>query len=398
MKLVEINTVCNVATGKIMGDTQRIANQAGYETISFYGRRKGYKDIRCKKFGNIFSFLSHVFISVVFDAEGRGSYFATKKLIRLIKKENPNIIHLHNLHGYYLNYKLLFDYLNNEYKGKIVWTFHDCWPFTGHCPHFTIANCNKWEKECYSCPNKKNYPISLLFDNSRNNYKLKKELFTKRNDLEIIVPSQWLKNLVEKSFFKVNRVNVINNFIDLKKFKKTYDKSIYEKYKIDDSKKIVLGVANVWDERKGLSVFLKLANDLKDLQFVLVGLSKKQIRNIRTYKNVVGIERTDNQEELVKIYSIANVFINPSKEETFSMVCLEALACSVPVIVYQNTAMEDFVNEKNGLVCKKIEKEEVLKVLKKKDFDFKNVKNYSISMYRNSILKLYDKISRSEVK
>ena len=216
--------------------------------------------------------------------------------------------------------------------------------------------------------------------------------------MEIIVPSQWLINLVEESFFKLNRVNVINNFIDLKKFKKTYDKSIYEKYKIDDSKEIVLGVANVWDERKGLSVFLKLANDLKDLQFVLVGLSKKQIRNIRTYKNVVGIERTDNQEELIKIYSIANVFINPSKEETFSMVCLEALACSVPVMVYQNTAMADFVNEKNGLVCKKIEKEEVLKFLKKKDFNFKNVKNYSVSMYRNSILKLYDEISKSEVK
>ena len=167
MKLVQINTVCNGSTGKIMGDIQRVANQEGFETISFYGRRKGYKDLKCEKIGGFFSFWYHVFLTTVFDMHGHGSYFKTKKLVKRIKQENPDIIHLHNIHGYYINYKVLFDYLKNEYQGKIFWTLHDCLPLTGHCAYFTSVNCDRWKTECHDCPKKKSYPTSLFKDRSR---------------------------------------------------------------------------------------------------------------------------------------------------------------------------------------------------------------------------------------
>lgn len=351
MKLVQINTVCNGSTGKIMGDIQRTANKCEFETISFYGRRKGYKDLKCEKIGGFFSFWYHVFLTTVFDMQGHGSYFKTKKLVKRIKEENPDIIHLHNIHGYYINYKVLFKYLKNEYKGKLFWTFHDCIPFTGHCSYFVLANCNKWKKQCYKCPNKKKYPTSLFFDRSYKNYLEKQKLFTNLNNLTIITPSDWLNKLVRKSFLKEYKVITVNNGIDLNLFKSTNDNTIKDKYKIPENKKILLGVASVWEERKGLKDFLKLSNII-DNKFiiVLVGLNKKQINKLKKYENIIGIERTENQLELVKLYSVATCFLNLTYEDNYPTVNLEAIACGTPVITYNTGGCPEQISKDTGYV------------------------------------------------
>ena len=369
MKLVQINTVCNGSAGKIMGDIQRKANEEGFETISFYGRRKGFNNLKCEKIGNPISFWIHVFINTLFDKQGHGSYFYTKKLVKRLRQENPDIIHLHNIHGYYLNIPVLFKYLKEEYKGKLFWTFHDCWPFTGHCPHFTIANCDKWKKQCYKCPNKKKYPISLFKDNSYNNYLEKKKLFTGLNNLTIITPSNWLNKLVKKSFLKNYNVDTINNDIDLNIFKPTIDNSIKEKYNIPNNKKIILGVASVWTKEKGYYDFIELSKKISnEYIIVLVGLTRKQIRELKKY-NIIGIGRTDNQLELVKLYSISNTFLNLTYEDNYPTVNLEAIACETSIICYDTGGCKEQINDATGYIIHQGNLNQILEILKNETYD-----------------------------
>ena len=348
-KLVQINTVCNTSTGRIMESIQKEAIKEGYETISFVGRRKVFEDIPCEKFGNGFSFWLHVILTTLTDRQGFGSVLATKRLIRRIKEENPDIIHLHNLHGYYLNISLLFQYLSEEYKGKIYWTFHDCWPITGHCAYFVMAECERWKTGCCHCPSKTNYPISYFIDASRKNYADKRKLFNSVDNMEIIVPSKWMENWVKQSFLKKYPVTVIPNGIDLKTFTYTKDNKVLDKYNIPQDKKIILGVANIWEDRKGLGDFEKLSQNLsEEYCIVLVGLSKRQIRKLSG--KIIGIERTGDRKELAALYSAADIFINPSQEESFSLVTVEAFACGTPVIVLDTSAVKELVTEENGVV------------------------------------------------
>lgn len=352
MKYIQINTVCNGSTGKIMGDIARKANKDGYQTLCIYGRRKGYKDLNCIKVGGFFSFWLHVILTTIFDTQGHhGSYFKTRKMVRILRKENPDIIHLHNIHGYYLNYPVLFKYLKNEFKGEVRWTFHDCWPFTGHCPYFTLAKCDKWKKQCYNCPNKKRYPTSLVFDNSKKEYLLKKKYFTSLKNLIIITPSDWLNNLVKQSFMGKYTVITINNKIDTNVFKPTVDNNIIEKYCIPNDKKIVLGVASIWEDRKGLKDFIELSKMLDDnYQVVLVGISKKQKKNIPS--NIVCIERTDNQYELAVLYTYASVFVNPTYEDNYPTVNLEAIACGTKVICYDTGGCIEQISKDSGIIVR----------------------------------------------
>lgn len=349
MKLVQINTVCSSSTGKIMGDIQREADAHGYDTISFVGRRKVFPDLRCEKIGNPFSFWLHVILTTAFDLQGYGSYFVTRKMVNRIRQENPDIIHLHNLHGYYLNLRVLFTYLQKEFQGKVFWTFHDCWPFTGHCPHFAAVECEKWREGCGSCPRKNEYPVSLMFDGSKRNYRDKKALFGGLRDLTILTPSEWMKSWVTQSFMGKYPVETVPNGIDLNIFRPRNCGDIYERYGICRERKTVLGVANVWDARKGLDDFVLLSRELGErYQIVLVGLSRRQIRALP--QNIIGIERTQNQEELALLYNCADIFINPSKEESFSLVTIEAIACGTPVIVIGTSAVKELVDERNGIV------------------------------------------------
>lgn len=352
MKLLQVNTVCNTSVGHIMGNIQKAAIGAGYETLSIYGRRKGYKDIPCLRVGNGVSFWLHVILTSVTDLHGLGSYFVTKKMIKVIKEEKPDIIHLHNIHGYYLNYKLLFDYLKNHYEGKIFWTLHDCWAYTGHCAYYTGAECNRWVKGCHNCPEKGEYPISLFLDESKYNYKSKKAAFIGINNMTIIVPSKWLKDQVRNSFLKDYTVRVVANGIDFEIFHPTRDLDLRKRYGIPENKKILLGVALYWNKRKGLNVFMELAQIISDdYVIVLVGLSQRKCRELPD--NIIGISRTDNQKELAALYTESYIFINPSIEETFSMVTVEAMACGTPVIVLDTSAVCELVDNNSGIVLHK---------------------------------------------
>ena len=363
MKIVQVNTVCNVSTGKIMECIQREAIEQGYKTYSFVGRRKPFRDIPCEKIGNPISFWIHVALSTIFDLHGFGSQFHTRRMIKRIKEENPDIIHLHNLHGYYLNLPLLFHYLKEEYKGKIFWTFHDCWAFTGHCAYFSYVGCELWKTECHDCPLKTEYPVSLLADGSKRNFRIKKELFQGIQNLTIIVPSIWMQTWVKDSFFKDRTVCVVPNGIDLAKFKYRRDESVYNGYYISNEKKVLLGVANVWDERKGLQDFHKLAEAInkEKYQIVLIGLSRLQIQHLPD--GIIGIRQTENRQELAALYSRADIFVNPSREESFSLVTVEAMACGTPVIVLNTSAVKELVTPVCGVVIENTETESYVKAI-----------------------------------
>lgn len=346
-RLAQINSVCNGSTGKIMGDIQRLANKEGYETISFYGRRKGFSDLKCEKIESILSVLWHAFITFVFNKHGHGSYFATKRLVKKLKQFNPDIIQLHNIHGYYLNYKVLLKYLKNDYNGKLFITLHDCWTFTGHCAYFTYVKCERWKKECYNCPQKTKYPISYIFDTSKKEYNIKKDYFNGLHNFTIITPSVWLSKLVKESYLKNYKTIVINNGIDLTKFKKCIDNNIKTKYFIPKDKKIILGVANIWEKRKGLDTFLELSKIIKENEIiVLVGLTEKQKQSLPS--NIIGISRTDNVQDLVKIYSISEVLVNPTKEDNYPTVNIESIACGTPIITANIGGCKEQVFENTG--------------------------------------------------
>lgn len=398
-KLIQINTVCNTSTGKLMGDIQRKADKLGYETLSIVGRRKVFRDVPCIKIGNFASFWIHVAITTIFDRQGYGSYFVTKRIIKRLRKENPDIIHLHNLHGYYLNLPLLFDYLAEEFSGKIYWTFHDCWPITGHCAYFTAVKCAKWKSGCSKCPNKRAYPISLFCDASERNYNEKNKLFNRLNDLTIITPSEWMAQMVKKSFLCKYPVEVVNNGIDLKKFVYREPESrLFDKYKISRNRKIILGVANIWDARKGIEDFFSLSNVLPDeYQIVLVGLSKRQIRGLS--HNIIGIQRTENQEELAMLYSLSHVFMNPSLEESFSLVTAEAIACGTPVIVLNTSAVKELVCQNNGIVLSGHDAADYLQAiteLEERHLARETVKEtarkYDVDIFTQKVINLYEQM------
>ena len=388
--VVQINVTNYGSTGNIMKKINEYAEKENVEMISLYGRGK---DTDIKNQYNIASKLE-VFCNVAFQRFlGKGdiaSLLKTKRLIRKFKKLKPSVIHLHNIHGYYINYKELFNYII-ENEVKVVWTLHDCWSYTGHCAYYSNKKCDKWQIKCKECECIKQYPKTLI-DNSSREYEKKKELFTKVKKLILVTPSNWLKEEVEKSFLNKYDIRVINNGIDLAKFKHIKDEDIREKYKLE-GKKIILGVASVWDERKGLNRFIELSKLLKEDEVILlVGLNKKQVKNLP--HNIIGIQRTENQEELVKIYSMADIFFNPSVEETFSLVTAEAMACGVPCIVFNETATPELINDNVGKVLNDYSVENIYKNIeeminngKQKYFKdcIENSKKYDVSNFKKYI-------------
>lgn len=364
MKVLEINSVCNGSTGRIACDIARELIKQGNECVLAYGRGNAPSDIKTIKIGNNFDVKYHGVMTRIFDKHGFYSKRSTKKFIKEVEKYNPDVIHLHNLHGYYINIEILFKYLK-ESKKKVIWTLHDCWTFTGHCSHFESKGCQKWKEQCYSCSQKQEYPASKIKDNSKNNYRRKKDIFTSLDEsqLTIVTPSNWLANLAKESFLSKYNIKVINNGIDINIFKPT-ESNIKEKYGIDD-KEVILGVASVWTEKKGLNDFIELASMLDDnFKIVLIGLNDKQLQEIPG--NILGIKRTENVEELVKWYSCAKIFFNPTYEDTYPTVNLEAQACGTPVVTYntggsiETCCKENVINKKDYVkLIEILEKEEI---------------------------------------
>ena len=331
MKVLQVNTVCGTgSTGRIAADIHKMLIEQRHESIVAYGRGTTHNCDNTIKIGNNLDFYRHALKTRILDKHGFGSKNATRKFIEEVKDYNPDLIHLHNVHGYYINIKLLFNFLK-EYKKPIVWTLHDCWAFTGHCSYFDFANCYKWETHCQKCPEKKSYPKSVFLDNSYDNFEKKKKLFTGLKNMTLVTPSCWLANLAKRSFLKEYPVKVINNGIDLDVFKPTLS-DFREKYGLEN-RFIILGVASEWTRRKGLEYFIELSKILSDKEaIVLVGLSKKQKQDLP--KNIVGITRTNSPKELAEIYTASDIYFNPTLEDNFPTTNLEALACGTPVITF----------------------------------------------------------------
>jgi len=350
LRVLQINSVCGVgSTGRIATDIHKMLVEQGHESYIAYGRGVPYNCDEAIRIGTKLDNYTHVALTRIFDKHGFGSNRATKEFIEKVKYIDPDIIHLHNIHGYYINIEILFDYLKKANK-PVIWTFHDCWPFTGHCAHFDYVGCDKWKAGCYNCPEKRNYPTSVFFDNSKLNYTRKKEIFTGVKNLTIVTPSRWLSKIVKESFLKEYPVKVINNGIDLDVFKPR-PSNFREKYNIQD-KFIILGVASVWNRRKGLEYFIKLSEKLNtDEVIVIVGLTEKQKSKLP--KNIIGITRTNNVIELVEFYSAANVFVNPTLEDNFPTTNLESLACGTPVITFNTGGSVECINDSCGIVVEK---------------------------------------------
>ena len=351
MKIVQINTVTGTGSiGKIMVGIYKVAERNGEEPIIYYGRRKAPDGLRATKIASQAGVALHVLRGLFLGNSGFGSNYDTKRLIRMLEAEKPDVIHLHNIHGFYLNIEILFRYLKNS-EIPIVWTLHDCWPFTGHCAYFDYVGCNKWKRECYQCIQKRTaYPYSLIFDRSRENYNRKKELFTGLKNLYIVTPSYWLQELVQTSFLSEYPIRVIPNGIDLNQFKPM---------DTDQGEKIILGVANIWEQRKGLIYFEQLSNYLKENEIIyLVGVNKKQQMELQKKERkgllplgkIKTICRTENQQQLAQLYAKAYVYVNTTLEDNFPTTNLEALACGTPVITFDTGGSSESLDYSCGIV------------------------------------------------
>ena len=346
MNVVQINCSCGVGSiGRIATDLHAILLSQGHQSTVAFGRFEAIDCAQVIRIGSVIDNYLHVARTRLFDTHGFGSVIATKAFIQKLKALNPDVVHLYNLHGYYLNVGLLFEYLK-ETNVAVVWTLMDCWPFTGHCAHFDFVGCHRWKSECHHCPLKSEYPKSLFLDRSQRNYRQKKALFTGVPKLTIVTPSQWLADLVKESFLREYPVALINNAIDLTVFKPRPG-DFRERYHLQDQF-ILLGVAFTW-EGKGLPYFTQLAKQLRlDEKVVLVGLTPQQIKQLPP--EIIGIPRTNNAAELARIYSAADVFVNPTLEDTFPTTNLEALACGTPVVTFNSGGSPESVDTECGLV------------------------------------------------
>lgn len=358
MKVLLINSVCGFgSTGRIVVNIAENFKEQGHEVKIAFGR----KSVNSKskeysvRIGNWFSVGLHYLFTKLFDRHGLGSRYTTRHFLRWAEKYDPDLLWIHNIHGYYINYTELFQWIKTRPEMKVRWTLHDCWAFTGHCSHFLISGCNRWRLKCYNCMSKKAYPSSLFIDRSTKNYKDKKESFTGVKKMKIITPSNWLRDCVKDSFLKEYEVETVYNTVDKKIFYPTPDKvrirQVYRKYlkNVEYDKKILLGVASVWTDAKGYADFVKLSQILsEEYQVVLVGVSPKQMRKLP--KQIVGIPQISSQEELCFLYNGACYYINLTYEDTFPTTNLEAAACGASVITYDTGGCRETVGENAHVV------------------------------------------------
>ena len=351
MRVLMINSVCGIrSTGRICTDLAQQMEAEGHEVKIAYGRVEEVPE-KFKKYavriGTDLDLKLHAVRTRLLDQHGFGSKRATKKFLEWAEQYDPDLLWLHNIHGYYINIELLFDWIKSRPQMKVKWTLHDCWTFTGHCSHFDFVGCDRWKTGCHKCPQKNRYPKSAGLDNSKQNYLRKKAAFTGVADMTLITPSQWLANLVKQSYLGNYPVEVHYNTIDTTIFKPT-PSDFRERYGLE-GKRIILGVASTWDDRKGLEDFFKLADMMDDsCRIVLVGLNDDQVKRCKA--NMIGIKRTNSPQELAEIYTAADVFFNPTYEDTYPTVNLEAETCGTRVITYRTGGAPETIQRKDSVV------------------------------------------------
>ena len=352
MKVLQINSVSGIrSTGRICTDIKDILSAQGHTCKIAYGRYNApqkYQDCSVK-IATEKDWIIQKVQSMVLDNAGFGNRKNTARFLQWVREYSPDLIHLHNLHGYYINVEMLFNFLH-ETSLPVVWTLHDCWSFTGHCTHFDVVHCEKWKTECHACPIPKTYPHSYVCNCSKRNYARKKRLFTALPNMTIVTPSKWLADCVNHSFLAHYPVKVIPNGIDLKAFSPIQN-DFKKQHQIED-KFMVLGVSVLWNELKGLTDFIKLSTMLgASYKIVLVGVPTDIQKTLP--KNILALNKTDSIASLAQIYSVADVFVNPTYEDTFPTTNLEALACGTPVITYQTGGSPESVDPSCGAVVKK---------------------------------------------
>ena len=344
--LLQINVTANWgSTGKIAEQIGQVAMSHGWESYIAYGRMMNPSKSKLIKIGSKIDVYGHYAENLFLDNEGLASRRATRRFLKIVDKIKPNIVHLHNIHDHYINYKLLFEYLAQK-DIPVIWTQHDQWATTGHCM-YNLCGCDRWKNECHNCPLSRWFSL----DCSQRNFRLKKKLCKKLASLTIVPVSEWLADNIRSSHLRDRPIQVIHNGIDLQVFKPQLT-AAYDRYNIDRDKKIVLGVAAVWDSRKGLSDFWNLARLLPKEKYVIVIVGEiiERIPEIERGCSIVYIERTQNALELARLYSSASVFINPTYQDNFPTTNLEALACGTPVITYRTGGSPEAVDAITGVV------------------------------------------------
>lgn len=340
MKVAQICT--NVMSGSVGGIVRQLylgIKQNGDECMIFYGRGSEPIGFKAYKFDNDFDIYSHLMLARTYDADGFGSNKATKKLVSVLEKFDPDIVHIHCLHGYYINISILYEYFKKN-NIKVVWTMHDCWAYTGHCTYYSFVGCEKWKKGCSDCVQKKCYPKSLFLDNSCRNFKKKERIFASldKKNIKLVSPSNWLAEEIRESFLSNYEVLVIPNGVDNK----------FAPNNKTRKNNVILGVANKWDKRKGLSDFLELSRYIgNEYTIKLIGVSEKDKQRLENYKNIISINRTSNVQELIELYRSSLALFNPTYEDNYPTVNIEAIACGLPVITYPSGGSPEIVKKTN---------------------------------------------------
>ncbi len=358
-RVLLVNTVVGTGSvGRIVSGLYRTLEEHGYECLVAYGRGEPPENMRSYRIGNDTGVYIHGGLSRFTDRHGFYSTKATKEFINIIEDFDPDIVHLHNVHGYYLNIKVLFEYLKQSDR-RIIWTLHDCWSFTGHCTHFEYIGCQKWQNCCDHCEQLQEYPKSMMMDNSKKNYQQKKELFTGFHNMTIVTPSEWLAARVKQSFLQNYHTVVIPTGIDLDQFapaseERTEDNLTYQlRSRMNlGGKYVLLGVANPWRERKGLAQFESLAKAISDKYvIILLGLSDEQLSQLPN--SIIGLAKTDSVKELVALYSLADIYVNLTLEDTFPTTNIEALACGTPVVTYKAGGSPESIDDTCGITVER---------------------------------------------
>jgi glycosyltransferase involved in cell wall biosynthesis len=353
-KLLQINPVIriNTSTGRIMQEIGELARANGWETYIAYSQgRDGVSPNAAHLIpvGNRWSVAWHGIMTRLFDRHGLASERATRQLIAEIQRIQPDIIHIHNIHGYFLNYRILFEYLSNA-NIPVIWTVHDCWLYTGHCYYYSYVGCDKWKSQCEQCPQRRDFPTSWWMDRSKQNFWDKKKAFTSvPKELLTIVPvSEWIHGEMKQSFLKDYPYQVIHNGINLENFQVYPADDVKKRYGLE-GKRILLGVASIWMGEKGWNDFMQLAGMLNpDEVIVLVGVKEEQKKGLPA--TIVPISRTDNLKQLAELYAAAEALVNPTWQDNYPTVNLEAIACGTPVVTYRTGGSIEVITPDTGFI------------------------------------------------
>jgi glycosyltransferase involved in cell wall biosynthesis len=399
MKILQVNTVVRGSSvGRIMADLYQVIEASGNEARMAVGREPFPEEYQGILIGSRKDFYQHVMKNFFQGESGFGSEAVTRQFLKWVEQEKPDLIHLHNIHGFYLQIELLFEYIKKNHI-PVVWTLHDCWSFTGHCAYYDFAACDKWKTGCHTCiHHAKVYPYALFRDNTIAAYARKRKAFCGVENLTIVTPSNWLKEQVQQSFLREYPVEVIPNGIDLEIF----CPGSQETPKTD--RKVILGVANIWELRKGLVYFEKLAADLsEEYQVQLIGVNRKQKKelNKKFGSRMIAMERTSSPQELAEAYRNAAVFVNATLEDNFPTTNLEALACGTPVVTYATGGSGEAVTQDTGIVVQRGNYDALLEAVQRaaggvfeSDACRRRAEQFDKNKRYGEYLKLYQRIGR----